>query len=135
MDKYDKLCADMADVYAGLMNDCGAMHVFMKECATGYIHSFNIRALCSMYRLTGEKKYLTAVRAWTDFSIRMQGTYGDSAAYNMGYLFTAPGNVPNSWFCADTLDQGFALLNVAMILEPDDPLYIKILDSVLRYES
>lgn len=135
MDKYEKLCTDIADVYAGFMNDYGAMHVFMKECATGYIHSFNIRALCSMWKLTGDDKYLAAVKAWADLSVRMQGTYGDPAAYNMGYLFEAPGNVPKSWFCADTLDQGFALLNVAMILEPDDPLFIKILDSVLRYES
>ena len=135
MTKLEQLFWQTADLYAGKMNNLGAMHIFMKECATGYIQSFNIRAACSAYMLSGDEKYLNAVKGWAELSIRLQGSYGDPAAYNMGYLYESPDNKPVSWFCADTLDQAFALLNIAYLLEPDEPLYIKILDSVLKYEK
>lgn len=135
MNKLEQLYWQTLDLYAEKMNNCGAMHIFMKECATGYIQSFNIRAACAGYLLSRDEKYLYAVKSWAELSIRLQGSYGDPAAYNMGYLYEAPDNKPVSWFCADTLDQAFALLNIAFILEPDDPLYIKILNSVLKYEK
>lgn len=131
----DELRLELVESYTERMVDAGPMHVFMKDCATGYIHSFNIRALCSEYLLSGNTRCLEACKRWAHLSIRLQGTYGEPGAYNMGYLFESPGNVPKSWFCADTFDQGFALLNVAAILDPSDPLYIQILESILRYDS
>jgi hypothetical protein len=53
----------------------------------------------------------------------------------MGHLFETKNNISHSWFIADTLDQAYGMLNVASTLDPHDPLYIKILDSVLRYDK
>jgi hypothetical protein len=135
MASIEKLRESILDVYVGSIQNKGSMQIFMKECATGYLHSFYMRALMAEWDRTRSEKYLDAAKAWVEFSIRLQGTYGDPAAYNMGYLYETKDNIPGNWFIADTLDQAYGMLNVAAALEPHDPLYIKILDSVLRYDK
>jgi hypothetical protein len=135
MKTLEELSVEISDTYANAMNNKGPMQVFMKECATGYIHSFHIRGLLAHYQNTGNEKWLRAAKLWADFSIKMQGTYGDSAAFNMGYLYEETNAIPHSWFVADTTDQAVALLNVAYILAPSDQLFIKILESVLKFDE
>ncbi|MEI8244644.1 MAG: hypothetical protein WCI51_02370 [Lentisphaerota bacterium] len=130
-----KLRKSILDCYVDSICNKGPMYIFMKEAATGYIHSFYMRALMAEWERTHDAKYLDAAKSWVEFSIRLQGSYGDSAAFNMGYLFETKDNTPHSWFIADTLDQAYGMLNVAASLDPHDPLYIKILDSVLRYDQ
>jgi hypothetical protein len=125
----------VSELYADAMLNQGPMQVAVNECFTGYIHSFHVRALLAHWKAFQNSEWLEAAKAWADWSVRMQGTYGDPAAYNMGYLFTTKRGIPNSWFVADTLDQAFALLNVADSLESDDELYSIILNSVLKYDE
>jgi hypothetical protein len=129
------LAREISDIYAdGILNK-GPMHIAMTESFTGYIHSFHIRGLLAHYRGTGKGDWLKAAKVWADWSIRLQGSYGDPAAYNMGYLFETKDGIPNSWFIADTMDQAMALLNVAHLLEPSDPLYARLLESLLRFDA
>lgn len=130
-----ELRKSILDEYVDSIRNKGPMYIFMKEAATGYIHSFYMRALVAEWERTHEAKYLDAAKAWVAFSIKLQGTYGDPAALNMGYLFETKDNIPHSWFIADTLDQAYGMLNVAAALDPHDPQYIKILDSILRYDQ
>jgi hypothetical protein len=129
------LAEKISDNYADAVLGRGPMSVFMNECATGYIHSFHIRGLLAHHQATGNVRWLDAAKAWTEFSIKMQGTYGHSDAYNMGYLYDAEDGVPKSWFVADTTDQAVGLLDVAMLLSSDDPLYERILESVSRFDE
>ena len=121
--------------YVDSIRNEGPMYIFMKVAATGYIHSFYMRALAAEWKRTHAEKYLDAAKSWVELNIRLQGSYGDPAALNMGYLFETKDNIPQSWFIADTLDQAYGMLSVAAALDPHDPLYIKILDSVLRYDK
>jgi hypothetical protein len=129
------LATEISDIYADGMLQKGPMHIAIKECFTGYIHSFHIRGMLAHYGATGRKEWLEAAKLWADWSIRMQGSYGDSDAYNMGYLFETESGIPKSWFIADTMDQAMALLNVAHLLNPADPLYGRIIDSILRFDT
>lgn len=129
------LAKKISDKYADAVLNQGPMSVFMNECATGYQHSFHIRGLLAHYQATGNERWLKAAKEWSDFSIKMQGTYGHPDAYNMGYLYDAEDGVPKSWFVADTTDQAVGLLDVAMLLEPEDPLYVRILESVLKFDD
>lgn len=135
MKTLEELAIEISDVYAEGMNKKGPMHIAVNECFTGYLHSFQIRGILAHYQHHGKKEWLEAAKTWADWSIRMQGTYGDPAAYNMGYLFETEDGIPKSWFVADTTDQAVALLNVAYVLEPSDPLYIRILESILKFDS
>lgn len=130
-----KLRKSILDSYVDAIVNKGPMHIFMKEASTGYIHSFYMRALVAEWTRTQVNKYLYAAKCWVDLSIKLQGTYGNPAALNMGYRFETKDNVPHSWFIADTLDQAYGMLSVAAALDPHDSLYIKILDSVLRYDK
>lgn len=135
MPSITELRKSILDGYVDSIRNKGPMYIFMKEAATGYIHSFYMRALVAEWQRTQSGKYLDAAKSWVELSIRLQGTYGNPAAFNMGYLFETKDNIPHSWFIADTLDQAYGMLNVAAALEPHDPLYIKILDSILRYDQ
>jgi hypothetical protein len=135
MKTLEELSVEISDTYANAMNDKGPMYVAAKECFTGYLHSFQIRGIIAHYLQHGKEEWLDAAEKWADWSIRMQGTYGDPAAYNMGYLFETKDGVPESWFVADTTDQAVALLNIAHTLEPSNPLYIRILESVLKFDD
>jgi hypothetical protein len=121
----------LADV---LINE-GSMNVFMNHCATGYIMAFHVRAMLSKYLKHGDERWMKAAKDWAHLSIRMQGTYGDPAAYNMGYAYVTRDGTPEHWFLADTFDQASSLLLVAHLLEPSDPLYLQILESVLRFDE
>ncbi len=129
-----KACA-IADLYANVMLNQGPMQVAVKDCFTGYLHSFHIRGILSHWQEFKHDEWLEAAKTWADWSIRMQGSYGDPAAYNMGYLFETKNGIPSNWFVADTTDQAVALLDIAYLLEPTDPLYIRILDSVLKFDN
>jgi hypothetical protein len=125
----------ISDLYSGKMLNVGPMHIMTKVCGAGYLHSFHIRGLLAHNRHFNNPDYLEAARIWADWSIRMQGSYGDDAAFNMGYLFETKRGVPLSWFVADTLDQAYALLHVADELDEEDKLRDKILSAVLKYDD
>lgn len=135
MKTLEELAVEISDIYADAMNNKGPMQVAVKECFTGYIHSFHIRGLLAHFQKHGKTEWMDAAKSWADWSVRMQGTYGDPAAYNMGYLFETKNGIPDSWFVADCADQAVGLLDIAYLLEPSDPLYIRILDSLLKFDA
>lgn len=135
MTELNELAQRISDVYADAMLDPGPMEIAVTECFTGYIHSFHIRGLLAHFQKHGNPKWFDAARSWTEWSLRMQGSYGDPAAYNMGYGFPTRNGVPRSWFVADTTDQAVAILNMAHLLDPYDPLYLRILDSLLKFDQ
>jgi len=134
MKTLENLAIEISNIYADAINNKGPMYIAVKECFTGYLHSFHIRGILAHYQKHGKEEWLNAAKSWADWSVRMQGTYGDPAAYNMGYLFETQNGVPDSWFVADCTDQAVALLDVAYMLEPSDPLYIRILESLLKFD-
>lgn len=135
MTNLSTLATDISNIYTTPMLKRGPMAIAMEECFTGYVHSFHIRGMLAHYQHDGNKRWLKAARLWADWSIRMQGSYGHPDAYNMGYGFDAEDGIPKSWFVADTTDQALGLLNVAWLLEPDDPLYRRLLNSLLRFDA
>ena len=137
MKELDELAVAISEIFAEGMVNKGPMHIFHKECATGYIQSYNVRGLLAHYQHYKNEKWFTAAKLWTEFSIRMQGTHGHPAAYNMGYgaEYMTKDGVPLSWFVADTTDQATAILNMAWLLPASDPLYLKILESILKFDD
>ena len=130
MDYLKKLC----DCYANAWLDKGAYEIHFRECATGYIQSFAIRSLCAGFKITGINDYREAAKIWADFTLRLQGTQGHPDAYNMGYdNAIRRDGIPRAWYPADCGDMALAVLDTVSILEKNDPLKDKLINSVSRF--
>ncbi len=133
--KLEHQAGQIADIYSKAMLELGPMHISINLCGAGYLHSFHIRGLLAHYRHFGTPDYLEAAKSWADWSVKMQGIYGNEAAFNMGYRYETNRGIPLSWFVADTLDQAYALLHVAAELPHTDKLRDRIFQAVLKYDA
>lgn len=81
-----------------------------------FIDSYEVRALCAAYDLTGKKEYLDACRAWSERVVTNQAKMIPRGAYYMGYN-RKPGQSTNAWYVADSSSIGMGVLATAVRCE------------------
>jgi hypothetical protein len=78
-----------------------------------FIDSYEVRALCVAYDLTGKKEYLDACRAWSERVVVNQEGMTPKGAYYMSYG-RKPGQTTNAWYVADSSSIGMGVLATAV---------------------
>jgi hypothetical protein len=81
-----------------------------------FIDSYEVRALCVAYELTGKKEYLDACRAWSERTVAFQEKMVPRGAYYMGYN-RKPGQSTNAWYVADSSSIAMGVLATAVRCE------------------
>ncbi len=78
-----------------------------------FIDSYEVRALCVAYDVTGNKQYLDACRAWAKRMAVAQEGMIPKGAYYMGY-HRKPGDSTNAWYVADCASIAMGVLATAV---------------------
>lgn len=119
---------------AATLRENGPLWSLQKEwCSQAFQQAHAVRAMLAAYRIDPEDAFMQSARSWAEMTLAMQGTHGHPDRYNMGYGYRLRNGVPYKWYVADCGTIAVTLLDVSSLLEMEDPLRDRILESVSRF--
>ncbi len=124
----------IADEIAATLQHNGPLWSLQNEwCSQAFQQTHAIRAMLGAHRVRPRKIYLQTAKDWADMTLRMQGTQGHPARYNMGYGLQIRKGIPRKWYVADCGTIALGLLDVATFLRDRDPMRARLIDSTRRF--